>query len=248
MKSLFFTLALVAHLVFGASISFADTPPSINDRLDVLANKVDALTKEVKSADNFVVKSLVPLLSALTGIVALLVTYRLTKGSWDQARDNADRALRMQRAENEAKVIRDKLDTFFGPLSQLLATSSILYEALKSAQSNPADFRALKAVLDGQVFDSNSKMILEEIIELGKSAERLIAEKAGLIDEDIEEILWKLQAHYRVLRLAYSGAIKGEFARFEKYVFPREMDKAIREKTSNLKKRMTWLMSHDDPA
>jgi hypothetical protein len=219
--------------------------PSATDKLDVIAGKVDQLAKDVKGQGVFK-DIVVPLLPAFATVIALFVTYKLTKGGWDEARRNAERTLQHQIRESEAKLIREKLDGFLGPLNQLRSTSNVLYQALKSAQPHPEEFRALKAVLEGFQFDKNSKMLIQEIIDIGEETDELIAGKAGLIDEDISDILGKLQAHYRVLRLAYEGALKGEFDRFKDYVFPRELDEAVQRKMSNLKARLEWLTSADN--
>jgi hypothetical protein len=239
---LFVALVCAASPTRGQAVS---SPGTGKDKLDVISDKIDQLTKEVKAGSPF--KDFVlPLLPTVISIVALIVTYKLTKGEWDESRRTVERTLQHQLRQSEAALIREKLDGFFGPLNQLRSTSTVLYQALKSAQPDPDNFRTLKAILEGFQFDPNSKMLIEEIIDIGKKTDELIAGKAGLIDEDIAGILGKFQAHYRVLRLAYEGTLKGEFERFRDYVFPREFDEAVRKKTSNLKARLVWLTSADN--
>jgi hypothetical protein len=242
------TVLLVAITLLFACAAYGQATPSpspaAKDKLDILTEKVDSLAKDEK-ADGLI-RNGVPLMSLVVSIGALILTYKLTKGAWEEARRNAERTLQHQVKETEAKAIREKLDVFFGPLIQLRSTSNILYDALRGAQPNPENFRTLKAVLEGFQFDANSKMLVEEIIALGKLTEELIATKAGLIDEEIAEIVWKLQAHYRVLRLAYNGALKGEYDRFKDHVFPRGIDEALHAKASNLKARLKWLTSSAD--
>lgn len=149
--------------------------------------------------------------------------------------------IRQKNREDEKKEIYKKLNEFYGPLIQYRKKSQKLYDILKSNQAYPIP--TLKALLDGHEFTGNDKVLLEEIVKIGKECEDLILNKAGLIDDELlrVDLLPKASAHYYILRMAFQGIIKGDIERLEDYVFPQEFDFYVESKIGELQKRLTFL-------
>lgn len=97
--------------------------------------------------------------------------------------------------------------------------------------------------MDGHEFVGNDKVLLEEIVKIGKECEDLILTKSGLIDDELlrVDLLPKAAAHYYILRMAFQGTIKGDTERLEDYVFPQEFDFYIERKNEELEKRLIAL-------
>lgn len=150
------------------------------------------------------------------------------------------RTLKQLRLGDEKKEIFKKLNEFYGPYQQKLETSRQLYDKLK--EGKPADFRTLTFLLDGNKFSGNDKAIYEEIRKITDELEELRMEKGGLVDElDLQKLLAKAGAHYRIISMAYDDKLKGETKRFEDYVYPRELNNSISDKINRLQQRIVEL-------
>jgi hypothetical protein len=174
----------------------------------------------------------------ITGVVVLLVgilTFLYNRATLAESK-------RKERRESITK----KLNEFYGPLDSYL---KIIYEFNLILKTNkPSDFRTLTHLLDSsriyengmQVNLTNSdKKIIAEIIDIENKIEELVTSKGGLIDEPSQgSLLAKAIAHFRVLRLAFNEEISGEVERFEKFVYPRELDKTVQDKIQGLQQQL----------
>jgi len=148
--------------------------------------------------------------------------------------------LKQKQREDERKEIYKKLNEFYGPFQQYLGKSAELYKRFTAPR--PAGFRTLIALLEGEEFEGNDAVLLNEIIEITERLEQLILSQSGLIDDkELRDLLAKAGAHFRILRLAYDGALTGEVERFGDYVYPRELGPKIEEQIDKLRARLDEL-------
>lgn len=171
--------------------------------------------------------------AVLIGILAIVFSYfQLLK------------TLRSKKIEDERNEIYKKMNEFYGPLIQLRKKSYLLYQ-LFANKNKTADneFKTLSFLLDNNTFDTNDKILLEQIISIGDRCSKLIESKAGLIDDETlrTEIIPKANTHYMIIRLAYEGAIKGEKEKFERFTFPSEIDDLLENRYKNLQQRLNEL-------
>lgn len=145
-----------------------------------------------------------------------------------------------QQREDERREIYKKLNDFYGPALQYLGKSRELYERF-TALRDPG-FRTLTALLKGETFEGNDKVLLEQIVDITSKLEELILLRSGLVDdEELRNLLAKASAHFTIIRLAYEGNLRGEADRFEDYVYPRELNQKLEEQTVKLKVRLAEL-------
>jgi hypothetical protein len=153
---------------------------------------------------------------------------------------SSNRRTLLQKAyEDEVKDIRMKLNAFYGPFRQLLGTSERLSNEFRSGR--PPDFRTLTALLAGTTFGGNDKVLLEQIIEITQKLDELIISKSELIAEELQPVLWQASTHFRLIRLAHQGLLSGDVGRFEKFVYPRELNGAIDTAIQRLRERLEQL-------
>lgn len=109
---------------------------------------------------------------------------------------------------------------------------------------------------------SNDRELIGEIIDVEKKLEEIFLTKSGLVDDpslisnyepnlDITDIKLKIRggiglislavAHFRVLRLAFEGKLKGDPKAYEQFVFPRELPIKITENLEALRKTVGTL-------
>lgn len=118
--------------------------------------------------------------------------------------------------------------------------SNILYKLF--IKDKGSDFRTLLALLNGEKFYNNDKMLLNEIIEIDQKLERLIIEKSGYIENsNLSELLSKAAIHFNIMYQAYNGTLSGEVERFKEYIYPRELDEELNREVTKLKNRMRKL-------
>lgn len=166
------------------------------------------------------------LLGILLGFVGVILTFFVNRRILDQ-----------QAHGEERKSINKKLNSFYGPFQQLRGTSFELYKMFTFAHDD--NFRTLNALLDGQKFEGNDKILLEQIINVSEELDKLIVTQSGLVDdEELRRLLWIANTNFRLIRLAFQGVLVGDAERFKDYVFPRALDDKVAEEITRLKQRL----------
>lgn len=174
-----------------------------------------------------------PIISLIVAIGAMIFSYRQFK-----------KGIYAERQKEERQEIYKKLNDFYGPLIQLRQKSNLLYQQFsKEYRVIDPNFATLTYLLNGGKFDGNDKVLLEEILELGKKCETLIHSKAGLIDDsDLRNnIIPRATTHYLILRLAYNSKLQGEAEKFKDLTFPRNMDELLEKRKKTLELRLEEL-------
>jgi hypothetical protein len=169
-------------------------------------------------------------IGAVSGLVGSLIIAVLS------AKYNK-RTLEHLQHEEERKDILRKLNEFYGPYQQRLETSRQLYEKFRSGK--PEKFRTLIALLEGQKFSENDEHIYQEILKITNELEELRIGKSGLVDDpELQFLLAKAGAHFRLIAMAFEGKLSGEVERFKDYVYPRELNGKINERIKKLQDRL----------
>ncbi|MBZ4040947.1 MULTISPECIES: hypothetical protein [Flavobacterium] len=171
----------------------------------------------------------------IIGLVALLLSYfQMVK------------TLNAKKEDEERAEIRKKLDEFYGPILQLRMKSNLLYQKFNEEyRAVDSNFSTLIYLLNSHVFSGNNKILLEEIIKIGELTEKLIHEKAGLIDDTNLRtiVLPRATTHFLLIRLAYAGALTGDLDRFKTLTFPKDLDLLLEKKKKELEERLKKLNS-----
>jgi uncharacterized protein (UPF0297 family) len=116
---------------------------------------------------------------------------------------------RLQRKKSERDEIYKKLNNFYGPIRLQLKTSKELYNLFSTSvkqRLNLQEFRTLPHILDGKGLNRTEKTLLNQILKVGKTIEKIIDNNAGLIDnDDIHNEMVLLGTHLRIIRKAKNG-------------------------------------------
>jgi len=204
---------------------------------------IDSLDKKVDSLKSgSAVRDWAPIATAAVSLLTLIASIVIAVKSLNRNAELTRRTLQQKTNDEEAKAIHQKLDEFYGPFSQLRGVSKLLYEIFRTRQPDPQNFNTLLALLGGKQFEGIDKVLLNEIMRVGDASEKLIEEKVGLVDDpDLQSLIWKLGAHYRVIRLASQGALNLGGAEFHDYKFPKEIDDKIAAQMRKLRARLEEL-------
>jgi hypothetical protein len=182
---------------------------------------------------------LAPVISALTALAGAFIG-----GSIAQRSSAA--TINQKANEAEVKDIRTKLDTFYGPFVQRLEEGRLLANELRDRQPDKGKFRTLIKLLDPDWLKHTSpadRTIVTEIVQNGQSLIGLIRDKAGAVDPALSSYLARAATHFTVLKLAKDGALENDPARFERYVFPKQLDDVLELEVKRLTKRANELQS-----
>jgi hypothetical protein len=155
-----------------------------------------------------------------------------------------EKSLEAEKMREERKEIHTKLDEFYGPLLQLRMESKKLYQKFSSKfRAKDPNFATLTYLLNGYKFIGNDTILLREILKIGEECEKLIHNKAGLIDDSYlrTNIIPQAATHFLILRLAYSGVLKGDAEMYKDLVFPDEIDRLLEKRKKELEERLMAL-------
>ena len=191
------------------------------------------LTEEVSQIDWATV--LASWAGVIVGIAAVIAGYL-----------QSERSYKEKKIEEKRELISRRLDEFYGPIIQLREKSNKLYEKFRKKHfANDPNFATLTYLLNGFQFEQNDSVILKEIIDIGTQTEKLIHDKAGLIDDGElrDTLLPKATTHFLLIRLAFNGAIKGNSVDYKDLTFPRDLDQKLRNRKDSLERELQSLLS-----
>ncbi len=171
--------------------------------------------------------------AVLVGLFAIIFSYFQFK-----------RGLDANNSKKQLDEIYKKLNDFYGPLLQLRKKSSTIYKIVSDRfKEKDPSFRILTYLLDGNAFEGNDEVLVKEIISLGEQSEKLIHEKAGLIDDvNLRTVVVpRATTHFLILRLAYHRALQGDSIKFRDLTFPRELDELLEQRRKELEHQLLEL-------
>lgn len=175
------------------------------------------------------------LISALVSLVAVLLSYLYNK-----------RVITQKNSEDEKKEIYKKLNEFFGPFQAIRKKNKLIYEIFVSQyKKNDPDFRTLHYFLDGNELSGNEKLLFEEILKNNDVLEKILIEKAGLVDsaELRKHYFPQFLAHCCIIKLAYNKQLTGEKEKFMEHTFPKGIDDYVEKEFIKYKERLVELNS-----
>lgn len=154
--------------------------------------------------------------------------------------------IKQKNNEDEKKEIYKKLNDFFGPFQAIRKKNKLIYDIFvsKYRENNP-NFRTLHYFLDGNELVGNERLLFEEILKNNDVLEKILIEKAGLVDsaELRKHFFPKFLAHCYIIKMAYNKQLIGETQRFKEHTFPKGIDDHIEEEFNNYKQRLVELNS-----
>lgn len=225
--------------LFALTFVFVNVVPATADvRVVIQSTGVNSLASEPKPASTA---------SNLTGKdIALLFGQFLTAlvagaAVWASLH-NTKRQIRAANLSAEAERWRDANLKEVEQLEELVRTFHVPYLVRSEANHNMA--RDLRDRLNDskyrmlvKLFDPNwlsglspgDRTIVDEVCRSGLELREFIEKQGGGVDVHIVEHLARASTHFRMLWLAHEGQLGEDPTPFERYVYPRQLDFAIRE-------------------
>jgi hypothetical protein len=217
-------------------------------QVDQIQRSVAQLQQDVeKLRSGSWIKDYVPLIATIITAIVAIISLRSNLSM-------ALRTLKEKGREEERKVIREKIDQFFGPFILLREKSKSLYDDLFLARRGSDEtrefagpdgrYRTVLALVRGYQFNAADKALLEQITAIGQETATLVQTKMGLVDdEQLRGVLSKATVHFWVMQQLMQGKfIKDE--QFGRFVFPRELDDQVKARLAKLNNRLAELQDY----
>lgn len=189
--------------------------------------------------------------AAISGLVGLFgVFVAVSSGNRNAltaatATQRASEASLWQKAnENELREHQSKLDKFYGPFLQKSLSNFLIASDLRARSGGVETYRLLVKLFDQEWKDGLSdgdRCLVALICDNAVELEKFIAANTGMVDSQITEYLARASAHYRIIYLAFKGKLGSDPAPFEKYTYPRELDRVLELEIARIHARCTVL-------
>ncbi|MEY8849698.1 hypothetical protein AB9K26_12840 [Psychroserpens sp. XS_ASV72] len=180
----------------------------------------------------------ITIVTSFLSIVIAVLTIIIGQGYYNVKRDKIN-------------LLEKKLNEFYRPLLQALTTSQMLHSVL--SQDKDKNYRALEALIKEKdnAFSVADKILINEIIEVGKKIERIIDVHSGhVLNDKTRENIGSLVRHLRIFRATFVSEEKDNLEgiaseKFMKFTYPREVNECITNDITFLtgelhKKRKRW--------
>lgn len=147
--------------------------------------------------------------------------------------------IRSQNRAAKRKALQRILEECYGPLEQAILRSNMLHQrfAKRLTAENPS-FKAIPFLLNNghAQLKADEKELLKQIVIANAAIEKIVMEKAGLIDDQelATTLLPDLLHHLLIFKLVETGTLKGEIDELKHDVFPKAVIPAIRRKKKDL--------------
>ncbi|WP_027581477.1 hypothetical protein [Bradyrhizobium sp. Ai1a-2] len=188
-----------------------------------------------------------PVGSALVGIVALIVSSKMTKRTLRVSQLNNEATIWQKANELEVKEIQDKLDRFYGPFARMSGTNALLARDLRSRQQDSSTFLLIEKLFDRTWLDGlpqDQKTLVTELVRNASELRKFIEDNAKMVDSKLQPYLSRSCAHYRIVELAHCGKLGDDPKPYvSKYVFPIQTEKVLNLEIARLENRKSLLRS-----
>jgi hypothetical protein len=184
---------------------------------------------------------LTPLISGISGVLGAAV------GGYFATR-NAKGAVVQKTNELEIESIDRRLGEFVAPFEQLSMENLMLARELKQRLGGD-DFRTLPALLERgwkERLTTGDRTLVDAVVSNGRRLRKMILAHGGAVSSAIRPHLAAASTHFRLLNLAYEGSLDPDPTRYESYVYPRELDRALALERQRLELRKEQLRSSPD--
>lgn len=210
---------------------------------------------------------IVSIIGSSVVLIGIILNSLLTYNKTNHLLKNTARQNQYNIINEELLKVKEKLSEFYYPIRSYLEKSRSIYDVFKANKpENFRTLTYLldkEQLYDGDPYllNINDRAFLKQIFEVGIEIEKIIAEKGSLIDDaeligpytpseeflgddaefpypENKSLLSIAELHLSFIRLAFDGEIEGNIENLSPYVFPRELNKVIDRKVSDLEKKM----------
>lgn len=225
------------------SLKLEPIPPL---RIDTGTSKAEV--KETTPWWSYLAPTIGPIVAGIIALFGVRLGLKMTKQTAAATQAMNEAVLWQKANEAELTNLQTQLNTFYGPLLHLLRTDHLMAQELRARlQETDPQYRMLIRVFDSgwrEGLSRGDQKIVEQVCLKAVELEKFIAEKSGLVDEQIQQYLARASVHFRVLHLAYKGELGDSSKNFSIYVYPQSLDHVLRLEVERLRKRCDALRAN----
>ncbi|MGO4712238.1 hypothetical protein [Bradyrhizobium sp. 2TAF24] len=212
------------------------------------ANAAPASPAAAPATGGWEPKDYFALITAITGIVALIVSSLISSRTLKASLANTEASIWQKANDGEVNEIQAQLDGFFGPFMRMSDVNRLLSRDLRARQADSQRFLLLESLFDREWLNNlpqGEKTLVTEIVANAKTLREFIAANAKMVNAKVQPYLSRAAAHYRVLELAHAGQLGNDAKPFvDLYVFPIQLDDVLTLEVKRLEKRKELIRSH----
>jgi len=194
---------------------------------------------------------LIGLVTVFVAFILQVLLMYIQRKQFELQNQHNTKQLALQNSKEERGDILNRLNSFYGPLKEYNRQSKIIYDKFRIVLLEEKDvggdkdrFSTLKYLLGGNKLEGMSKLLFNQIIELNDKVASLIESNSGVVDKpELEDLLGRLGAHIRIMKLAHEGTLDGDTKNYEDVVFPLAIEGALESATLRLQDRLKELNS-----
>ena len=182
---------------------------------------------------------LTPLATAAVAALAVWASISNTTSTVGAATTNAKAERARTKNQAELERLEGIISTFHVPFLTRSEANSNMAQDLRARLKDP-NYRMLVSLFNRTWLASIAKgdqTLVREICANGLRLRQFIEENGGVVDPGLSDHLARASTHFRVLWLAYGGKLGDDPAPFQRYVYPYQLDPAIRLDLERLQKR-----------
>jgi hypothetical protein len=193
-------------------------------------------------------KDYLQLITAITAIVALLVSYFISSRTLKASLANTEASIWQKANDGEMNEIQAQLDGFFGPFTRMSDVNRLLSRDLRARQADSQRFLLLESLFDREWLSSlpeGERTLVAEVVANAKTLREFIGDNAKMVNAKVQPYLSRAAAHYRILELAHEGKLGNDAKPFvDLYVFPIQLDDVLSLEVKRLEKRKESIRSN----
>ncbi len=210
----------------------------------------------------------VALIPSAVAILIAAYTYFHNKQVLAETKRHNRATVEEARIAKQEAFIESALSEFYYPTLGYLQVSRSLYRLLTAGKPedfrlvshllNPQQTYEIDGIRQPLFLSDSDKSLITEIIQIEAKLEDVFLTKSGFVEDssliheyepnpDITDVELDVKsiglislaiAHFRVLRLAHEGQLKGDTKTYQQFVFPRELPVKISENIEKLRKQL----------
>jgi hypothetical protein len=183
------------------------------------------------------------ILTVVISVVALRVSVQNTKTQVNSSESNANAQRWRDANQKEIEQLEALLRTFHMPYLVRAEANNNMAQDLRNRFGDP-NYRMLIKLFDPAWLNSlpkGDKALVDEVCRTGMELRKFIEENSGGVDSKLADHLARASTHFRILSLAHDGLLGTDPKPFERYVYPRQLDRAIEADRKRILRRLAVL-------
>jgi hypothetical protein len=190
--------------------------------------------------------TLSPVLTAVVGFLALWISVKNVNKQIVSSEANANAQRWRDANQKEIEQLEGILNNFHVPYLVRSEANNNVAQDLRDRFNDPK-YRLLSKLFDPTWLKNLSvgdQALINEVCEVGSELRKFIEQYGGCVDSTLVDHLARAATHFRILSLAKEGKLGADPSPFARYVYPRQLDDALKVDRDRIVARLRLLRAN----